>query len=73
MTYQNAREQIENLWDRATPIGPLLDAYRASVLNEGAEKLAEMTELAQASPRAYGLAFASGVLKQMAARTTQES
>ncbi|AXG81137.1 hypothetical protein [Streptomyces paludis] len=23
----SARESIENLWDRATPVGPLLDAY----------------------------------------------
>ncbi|MFF5421770.1 hypothetical protein [Streptomyces misionensis] len=35
MTQPNAREQIENLWDRATPVGPLLDAYRAHNLREG--------------------------------------
>lgn len=23
----SARESIENLWDRATPVGPLLDAF----------------------------------------------
>ena len=23
----SARESIENLWDRATPVGPLLDLY----------------------------------------------
>ncbi|MGA4942106.1 hypothetical protein [Streptomyces cinereoruber] len=32
-----ARERIENLWDRATPVAPLLDAYRAEVLREAAE------------------------------------
>ncbi|TXS07012.1 hypothetical protein EAO70_36445 [Streptomyces sp. adm13(2018)] len=32
----DARERIENLWDRATPVGPLLDAYRATVLREAA-------------------------------------
>lgn len=30
----SARESIENLWDRATPVAPLLDAYRAEVLGE---------------------------------------
>jgi hypothetical protein len=34
---REARERIENLWDRATPIAPLLDAYRAEVLREAAE------------------------------------
>ncbi|MYS15065.1 hypothetical protein [Streptomyces sp. SID4982] len=28
----NARQTIEDLWDRATPVGPLLDAYRDEVL-----------------------------------------
>jgi len=32
-----ARQSIENLWDRATPVGPLLDAYRAEVLREAAD------------------------------------
>jgi hypothetical protein len=27
-----ARERIENLWDRAFPVGPLLDAYRDQLL-----------------------------------------
>ncbi|WP_097865855.1 hypothetical protein [Streptomyces sp. rh34] len=30
----NARDSIENLWDRATPVGPLLDAYRLAVIAE---------------------------------------
>lgn len=30
----SARDSIENLWDRATPVGPLLDAYRAEVMAE---------------------------------------
>ncbi|MGW6578939.1 hypothetical protein ACWF76_05945 [Streptomyces globisporus] len=30
----SARDSIENLWDRATPVGPMLDAYRAEVLAE---------------------------------------
>lgn len=34
-----ARERIENLWDRATPVGPLLDAYRAAILNSAADAL----------------------------------
>ena len=36
---REARERIENLWDRATPVAPLLDAYRAEVLREAAEDL----------------------------------
>lgn len=31
----SARESIENLWDRATPVGPLLDQYA----HELAEKI----------------------------------
>ncbi|MFB7421600.1 hypothetical protein ACFC1L_44445 [Streptomyces sp. NPDC056210] len=31
MTQPTARQRIENLWDRATPIGPLLDAYRDDI------------------------------------------
>ncbi|MFD3531949.1 hypothetical protein [Streptomyces sp. NPDC058664] len=34
---REARERIENLWDRATPVAPLLDAYRAEVLREAAD------------------------------------
>jgi hypothetical protein len=36
MQQPTARERIENLWSRATPIGPLLDAYRDQVLTEAA-------------------------------------
>ncbi|MEU0355703.1 hypothetical protein [Streptomyces cyaneofuscatus] len=36
----SARDSIENLWDRATPVGPLLDAYRVEVLNEAADEIA---------------------------------
>lgn len=35
-----ARDSIENLWDRATPVGPLLDAYRAAILNSAADRFA---------------------------------
>lgn len=35
----SARETIENLWDRATPVAPLLDAYRAEVLREAAQRI----------------------------------
>ncbi|MFD7109091.1 hypothetical protein ACFWAF_02740 [Streptomyces microflavus] len=38
----SARDGIENLWDRATPVGPLLDAHRADVLAEAADLLAEL-------------------------------
>ena len=31
MTQPSPRERIESLWDRATPIGPLLDAYRDDI------------------------------------------
>ena len=31
MTQTSPRERIESLWDRATPIGPLLDAYRDDI------------------------------------------
>ncbi|MFJ6487034.1 hypothetical protein [Streptomyces californicus] len=30
----SARDSIENLWDRATPVAPLLNAYRTEVLTE---------------------------------------
>lgn len=33
----NARDRIENLWDRATPVGSLLDAYRSEVLLAAAD------------------------------------
>ncbi|MFC8490684.1 hypothetical protein ACFUJU_07740 [Streptomyces sp. NPDC057235] len=36
---REARERIENLWDRATPVGPLLDEYRAEVLREAADAI----------------------------------
>ncbi|MFF9199993.1 hypothetical protein ACF09L_32780 [Streptomyces sp. NPDC014779] len=39
-TETEARDRIENLWDRATPVGPLLDAYRAAIL---AQHRAEFT------------------------------
>ncbi|MFF5421827.1 hypothetical protein [Streptomyces misionensis] len=31
MTQPSARERIEDLWDRATPVAPLLDAHQAEV------------------------------------------
>jgi hypothetical protein len=34
-----ARGRIENLWDRAIPVAPLLDAYRAEILREATEKI----------------------------------
>ena len=34
-----ARESIENLWDRATPVAPLLDAYRTEVLRKAADRI----------------------------------
>jgi hypothetical protein len=40
----SARESIENLWDRATPVGPLLD----QLLAEHAHELAEKQRLALA-------------------------
>jgi hypothetical protein len=39
MPRESARERIENLWDRATPVAPLLSAYRAEVLREVADLL----------------------------------
>jgi hypothetical protein len=35
----SARESIENLWDRATPVGPLLDQLLAEHAHEIAEKI----------------------------------
>ncbi|WP_432077751.1 hypothetical protein [Streptomyces sp. YPW6] len=35
----SARDSIENLWDRATPVGPLLDAYHAEVLTDAADRI----------------------------------
>lgn len=37
-----ARQTIENLWDRATPVAPLLDAYRHEVLREATATLREL-------------------------------
>jgi hypothetical protein len=37
----SARETIENLWDRATPVAPLLDAFA----HELAEKIRNSEEL----------------------------
>lgn len=38
----SARTSIENCWDRATPVAPLLDAYRAEVLREAADLLRDL-------------------------------
>lgn len=35
----SARDSIENLWDRATPARPLLDAYRAEVILKAVGRL----------------------------------
>lgn len=35
----SARESIEALWDRATPVTPLLDAYRAEVLRTARKEI----------------------------------
>jgi hypothetical protein len=35
----SARESIENLWDRAVPIGPLLDKLEAEVRHSAAEEI----------------------------------
>lgn len=50
----SARESIENLWDRATPVGPLLDAYA----HELAEKQRKQSNgfAALRSERAQGIA-----------------
>ncbi|MBT2429384.1 hypothetical protein J7F02_28160 [Streptomyces sp. ISL-112] len=45
----SARDSIENLWDRATPVGALLDAYRTEVLAEAAALVPGVIE--------YGTAF----------------
>jgi hypothetical protein len=37
MPEPTARARIENLWDRAFVVGPLLDAYHDEVLTEAAE------------------------------------
>jgi hypothetical protein len=47
----SARESIENLWDRATPVGPLLDAY--------AHELAE--KIRRELPNEGGIFHSSGV------------
>jgi hypothetical protein len=39
MTQPTPRERIENLWDRATPVAPLLNDYRADVLREAADAI----------------------------------
>jgi hypothetical protein len=39
MTQPSPRERIENLWDRATPVGPLLDELVAAVLREAADEI----------------------------------
>jgi hypothetical protein len=39
-----ARESIENLWDRATPVAPLLTAYRAEIISDNAKWLDSVGE-----------------------------
>jgi hypothetical protein len=39
-----ARESIENLWDRATPVAPLLTAYRAEIVSDNAKWLDSVGE-----------------------------
>lgn len=41
-----ARETIENLWDRATPIGPLLDRYAHELAEEirNSKELRDLTD-----------------------------
>ena len=39
MSQPTARERIANLWDRSTPIEPLLDAYRAEVIRAASDDL----------------------------------
>lgn len=41
----SARETIENLWDRSTPVGPLLDAFEHEVLRQAAERIRNSEEL----------------------------
>lgn len=41
----SAREAIENLWDRSTPVGPLLDAYEREVLRKAADRIRGSEEL----------------------------
>jgi hypothetical protein len=72
MQQTTARDRIENLWDRATPVGPLLDNYRAQIISEIAAQLAGMAQDAQATPRAYGMACAVRAVEQMATAASGE-
>ncbi|MGI5347032.1 hypothetical protein ACQEU8_02415 [Streptomyces sp. CA-250714] len=58
----SARESIENLWDRATLVAPLLDAYRAEVLREAADAVDEMYK------RDYPLAGVPFLVKALTSR-----
>ncbi|MBY8341986.1 hypothetical protein LXH13_06275 [Streptomyces spinosirectus] len=40
-----ARESIENLWDRATPVRPLLDTHRAEITEGNADWLDSVGEV----------------------------
>ncbi len=61
-----ARDRIENLWDRATPVGPLLDAYRDEVhvasIQDAIDRLHRIERLAPDGERAPGINFAIGAL-----------
>jgi hypothetical protein len=68
MPEPTARERIENLWDRAFPVGPLLDAHRDQILTEAAELLRNATVPAHESE---GVDAAADLV--LAARTSQEN
>ncbi|WP_329217467.1 hypothetical protein [Streptomyces microflavus] len=57
----SARDSIENLWDRATPVGPLLDAHRADVLAEAVALV-----LANPHPGADPVTFYASLLQEHA-------
>lgn len=38
-SFPNPRQTIENLWDRACPVGPLLDAFEREIREQVAQQL----------------------------------
>lgn len=75
--HPNPRAAIENLWDRATPVEPLLDAYRDQVLTEAADHLDRIADQTEARVAEYygpasGIGPGSADMVREAAKSVRE-
>ncbi|MFJ9408608.1 hypothetical protein [Streptomyces sp. NPDC101393] len=61
-----ARESIENLWDRAVPVVPLLDVYREEILRDVEQRIIRATnELPEGTDWVSGMVDARFVVSAM--------